>query len=191
EQLEQIDSIHTTYVTKTNLARQRSLTLSVNASVPITKWWKSNIYMQGAYNSFKGFINTGVISVGGPSFNANMQNQFTLPKGWSMELSGYFNSKAVYGTIVGLSQGSADFAVAKNIMKNKGTIKVNFNDFLGLQQWSGYSRYQNVDVTIHNHWESRVVNLSFTYRFNKGQNTEQRRSGGADEEQSRVKSGKG
>ncbi|MEP6682594.1 MAG: TonB-dependent receptor [Parafilimonas sp.] len=188
EQLEQIDSIHTTYVTKANLASQHSLTLSISAGVPITKWWRSNIYVQGAYNSFKGFINMGVIKVGGPSFNANIQNQFTLPKGWSMELSGYYNGKAVYGTIVGLPQGSADFAVAKNILKKKGTIKVNFRDFLGLQQWSGYSRYQNIDVTIHNHWESRVVNVSFTYRFNKGKGAEQRRNGGADEEQSRVKS---
>ena len=191
QQLQQIDSIHTTYVTRTNLAKQHSITLSINAAIPVTKWWRTNVYVQGAYNKYEGFINTGVINVEGPAFNANMQNQFTLPKGWSMELSGYFNSKAVYGTIVGLPQGSADFAVAKNMLKNKGTLKVSFRDFLGLQQWGGYSRYQNVDVTIHNHWDSRAVNVSFTYRFSKGQNAEQRRSGGADEEQSRVKSGKG
>ena len=191
QQLEQVDSTHTTFVTQTNLAKQRSITLSINAGVPVTKWWRTNLYMQGAYNKYKGFINTGIINVAGYSFNANMQNQFTLPKGWSMELSGYFNSKAVYGTIVGLPQGSMDFAVAKNMLKDKATLKLNFRDFLGLQQWRGYSRYQNIDVNINNHWDSRVVNISFTYRFSKGQNAEQRRSGGADEEQSRVKSGRG
>ena len=77
------------------------------------------------------------------------------------------------------------------MFKDKGTLKVSFRDFLGLQQWNGYSKYQNVDVTIHNRWESRVVSLSFTYRFNKGQKAEQRNNGGADEEQSRVKGGKG
>lgn len=192
QQLLQIDSIHTTYVTRTNLAKQRSITLSFNAGVPVTKWWRTNVYMQGAYNTYNGYINTGNISVGGYSFNANMQNQFTLPKGWSMELSGYYNSKAVYGTIVGLPQGSVNFAVAKNILKDKGTVKLNFRDFLGLQQWSGYSRYQNIDVSIHNRWDSRVISVSFTYRFNKGQGAEQRRNNnGADEEQSRVKSGRG
>lgn len=190
EQLEQIDSTHTTYVTNTNLAKQRTVTLSVNAALPITKWWRANLYAQGSYNKYEGFVNTGNIDVEGPAFNANMQNQFTLPKGWSMELSGYFNSKAIYGTIVGLSQGSVNFGVAKKMMKDKGTLKLNFRDFLGLQQWSGYSRYQNVDVTIHNRWDSRVVNLSFTYRFAKGQKTEQRNNGGAGDEQSRVK-GKG
>jgi outer membrane receptor protein involved in Fe transport len=192
EQLEQIDSTHTTYVKRSNLAKQRSVTLSVSAGVPVTKWWRVNMYVQGSYNKFSGYINNGMLDVGGASFNGNMQNQFTLPQGWSMELSGYFNSKAIYGTIVGLPQGSAEFAVVKNIMKDKGSIKVNFRDFLGLQHWGGYSRYQNLDVRINNHWDSRVINVSFTYRFNKGQAGEQRRhSSGADEEQGRVKSGRG
>jgi len=190
EQLIQVDSIHTTFVTNTNLAQQRTITLSVNAAIPITKWWRTNLYAQGSYNKFEGFVNTGIINVEGPAFNANMQNQFTLPKGWSMELSGYFNSKAVYGTIVGLSQGSVNFAVAKKVLKDKGSLKLNVRDFLGLQQWNGYSKYQNVDVTIHNEWESRVVNLTFTYRFSKGQKAEQRNIGGAGDEQNRVK-GKG
>jgi hypothetical protein len=190
EQLMQIDSTHTTYVTKTNLAKQNSFTLSVNAAVPVTKWWRANLYVQGAYNKYKGFVNTGIINVEGPAFNANMQNQFTLPKGWSAELSGYFNSKAIYGTVVGLPQGTLNFAVAKKVLKDKGSVKLNVRDFLGIQQWRGYSRYQNVDVKIHNKWESRVVNLTFTYRFSKGQKAEQRNHSSSDEEQSRVK-GKG
>jgi outer membrane receptor protein involved in Fe transport len=192
QQLEQIDSTHTTYVRQTNLAQQRSVALSVSAGVPIAKWWRANAYVQGSYNKYSGYINNGILNVSGPALNINMQNQFTLPKGWSMELSGYYNSKAVYGTIVGLPQGGADFAVAKNVLKDKGSVKVNFRDFLGIQEWSGYSRYQNLDVTIHNKWDSRVLNVSFTYRFNKGQTGDQRRHGsGADEEQGRVKSGRG
>ncbi len=191
EQLEQIDSIHTTYVRKSNLAQQKSLTLSASAGVPVTKWWRINIYAQGSYNKFKGYINNVLLNVHGASFNSNMQNQFTLPKGWSMELSGYFNSKAIYGTVVGLPQGSADFAVSKNILKDKGSIKVNFRDFLGLQGWRGVSRYQNVDVTINNHWDSRTVNINFTYRFNQGKAGEHKQNNAAAEEQNRVKGGKG
>jgi outer membrane receptor protein involved in Fe transport len=191
EQLQQIDSIHTTYVTRTNLAQQRNVTLSMSAGVPVTKWWRINAYAQGSYNRFKGFINEGMLDVHGTSFSANMQDQFTLPKGWSMELSGWFNSKAVDGTMVGLPQGSVNFAVSKNVLKDKGSIKVNFRDFLGLQQWRGVSRYQNIDVTIKNHWDSRVVNVSFTYRFNKGKIEQHRQNSAADEEQNRVKVGRG
>ncbi len=187
QQLEQIDSTHTTYVHQSNLAQQKSLTLSVNAAIPVKKWWRTNIYLQGSYNKFKGYINQGVLDVNGASFNTNIQNQFTLPKGWSMELNGYFNSRANYGTVTSLPQGSVDFAVSKNIFKDKGSIKVNCRDFLGLQQWRGISKYQNVDVNIKNHWDSRVINVSFTYRFSKGKTAEHKQNGAADEEQGRVK----
>ncbi len=187
QQLEQVDSTHTTYVRQSNLAQQKSLTLSINANVPITKWWKANMYVQGGYNKFKGFINESVIDVSGASFNTNIQNQFTLPKGWSMELNGYYNSRANYGTITSLPQGSLGFAVSKNILKDRASIKLNARDFLGIQQWRGVSKYQNVDVNIKNHWDSRVVNISFTYRFSKGKTAEHKQGGAADEEQGRVK----
>lgn len=191
QQLEQIDSIHTTYVTQTNLAKEKSYTISTSLNLPVTKWWRANVYVQGGYNIFKGYINQGILDVSGASFNSNIQNQFTLPKGWGMELSGYFNSKAVYGTMTSLPQGSLNFAMSKNVLKDKGTIKLNVRDFLGIQQWRGVSRYQNVDVTINNHWDSRVVNLSFTYRFSKGANAEHKQNASSDEEQGRVKGGRG
>ena len=64
-------------------------------------------------------------------------------------------------------------------------------DILYTQQFRGYSRYQNVDVTIRQARDSRVVNLSFTYRFSKGKTAAQRKRGGANEEQNRVSIGGG
>ena len=58
----------------------------------------------------------------------------------------------------------------KSILKGKGTLKLDVNDFADLQYFRGYSKYQNIDVTVQNRWDSRVVNVSFTYRFNKGHN---------------------
>ena len=84
--------------------------------------------------------------------------------------------------------GVMNFAVAKSILKNKGTVKINFRDFLDIQQFNGYAKYQNIDVTIHNQWDNRVVNVSFTYRFSKGKVESRQRQNSAEEEQNRVKS---
>lgn len=191
--LEQVDSTFTTFVKQSNIASQRTIGLSVSAGFPVTKWWSTNIYSQANYNKFEGYINNGMISVEGPSFMANISNQFKLKGGWNLELSGFVQSKSVEGTIVALPMGKIDFAVAKTILKNKGTIKLNFRDFLDIQQFNGYSKYQNIDVTIKNQWDNRVVNLSFTYRFNKGKAAPQPQGnrGGADDEQNRVKGGRG
>ncbi len=57
--------------------------------------------------------------------------------------------------------------------------------------FKGYSKYGNVDAQFRNVNDSRTVSLSFTYRFNKGKmnGAGQRKKGGADDEQNRVKAG--
>jgi iron complex outermembrane receptor protein len=82
--------------------------------------------------------------------------------------------------------------VAKQIMKNKGAIRLAVRDVFYTQIFSGYSKYQNVDVTINERRDSRVVNLSFTYRFAKGKTAPQRnKKSGAGDEQNRVNTGGG
>ncbi len=191
--LEQVDSIKTTYQTKGNIAKTRSFTASVSANMPVTKWWKINFYAQANNSKFSGVLNNGYLEAKGTSFMANMSNQFEIKNGWNLELSGFYRGKTVEGTIVSRPMGMMSFAVSKQIMKKKGTIRLNIRDFLNLQYFSGYSRYQNVDLDIHNHWDNRVVNISFTYRFSKGQAAGQQRrhGGGAGDEQNRVKGGGG
>lgn len=189
--LRQVDSTTTTYISNSNIAQQRSVALSVSAGFPVTKWWNANIYMQGSYNRYKGFVNNGFIDFAGPNFMTNIQNQFSLPKGWGFELSGFYRTRSVEGIFVSLPMGVINFGASKSVLKNKGTIKLNINDFADLQAFRGYSKYQNIDVDVKNQWDNRVVNISFTYRFNKGQVGQQRRSGSTDDEQSRVKGGRG
>lgn len=187
--LEQVDSTHTSYVKNSNIAKQQSLSLSMNAGIPVTKWYRTNIYWQVVYNKYKGFVNNGDIDVSATGFMANISNQFTVKKGWIFELSGFYRGRMIEGILVAQPMGRADIAIAKTVLKDKGTIRVNFRDFLNVQKFSGYSKYQNVDVSIHNTWDSRQVNVSFTYRFNKGQSVQHRDHNGAGDEQNRVKGG--
>ena len=187
--LEQVDSTHTSFVKRSNIAKQNTIGLSVNANFPVTKWWKANIYAQGNYNQYKGYVNNGYINVEGPGFMTNISNQFELKKGLSFELSGFYRGKTIEGVLVAEPMGVVNFAVSKNVLKNKGSLKINFRDFLDIQQFNGYSKYQNIDVRIHNEWDNRVVNISFTYRFAKGKvENNQRHNSSAEEEQNRVKS---
>jgi len=187
--LEQVDSTHTSFVRQANIAKQQSFAINMNAGIPVTKWFRTNIYWQVVYNQYKGFVNNGDINVSATGFMGNISNQFTIKKGLTLELSGFYRSRMIEGILVARPMGRADFAISKNILKDKGTIKLNIRDFLNVQQFRGYSRYQNVDVAIHNTWDSRQVNVSFTYRFNKGQSVQHRDHNGAGDEQNRVKGG--
>ncbi|GGH70770.1 TonB-dependent receptor [Filimonas zeae] len=185
--LEQVDSITTTYQTKSNIAKTKVYTASISANMPVTKWWKANIYAQANHSRFSGVVNNGYLEVNGNAFMTNISNQFQIGKTWNLELSGFFRSSAVEGVIVSKPMGALNFAVSKQIMNKKGSLRLNIRDFLNVQAFRGYSRYQNVDINIYNQWDNRVVNVSFTYRFSKGQAAQQRKRGGAGDEQNRVK----
>jgi iron complex outermembrane receptor protein len=76
-------------------------------------------------------------------------------------------------------------------LKNNGTIRLNVRDMFAGGVFKGYSKYSNVDVQFRNVNDSRAGSLSFTWRFNKGKSNAagQRKRGGAEDEQNRVKGG--
>lgn len=187
--LEQVDSITTTYQTKSNIASTRTFTASVSANLPVTKWWKANVYLQVNHNRFSGVVNNGYLEVNGNAFTSNFSNQFQVSKTWSMELGGFYRGATVEGIIQSRPMGVLNFAVSKQVLKKKGSLRLNVRDFLDVQAYRGSSKYQNVDLAIYNQWDNRVLNISFTYRFSKGQaGTQQRKRGGAGDEQNRVRS---
>jgi iron complex outermembrane receptor protein len=189
--LEQVDSTHTSYMKRSNIATRESLGLAVSYNAPLTKWWRTSLYTNVFYNKFSGIINNGYIEVDGTSYSANMNNQFTFKNGWGGEVSAFYRSAAVQGVLVSNPMWAMNIGLSKNIMKNKGSLRLSVRDVFLTQIFGGYSKYQNVDVTIRQQRDSRVANLSFTYRFAKGKAAAQRKRGGAGDEQNRVNTGGG
>ncbi len=189
--LEQIDSTNSSFIKKSNIARRQNLGASISLGMPVTKWFRTNVYVNVFYNHFKGTVNNGEISVGATSFMTNISNQFTFPKGWGAEVSGFYRTQGVEGVLVARPMGALNIGFTKQVLKNKGMLRLVVRDVLYTQIFNGYSKYQNVDVTIRQNRDSRVVNLSFTYRFSKGKTAAQRKRGGANEEQNRVNLGGG
>lgn len=191
EVLEQVDSTNTSFMKKSNIASRKNIGLAVSLNAPVTKWFRTSIYTNVFNNAFSGIINGKLEEVSGTSFMANMNNQFTFNKGWSGEISGFYRSPVIQGVLVSNPMWAMNIGVGKQIMKNKGAIRLVVRDVFRTQIFNGYSKYQNVDVTINQTRDSRVVNLSFTYRFAKGKTAAQRKRGGAGDEQNRVNTGGG
>ncbi|MGZ4049231.1 MAG: outer membrane beta-barrel protein, partial [Bacteroidia bacterium] len=83
-----------------------------------------------------------------------------------------------------------DAGLQKQVLKNKGTLKLSVRDIFSSQNFSGYVNYQDIDVYIKNRHDNTTASLTFSYRFGKPlQNQQRRKTGGASDEQSRVKTG--
>ena len=186
--LEQDEAKNETFVRRANIAKQRQFGISFNTNIPITKWWRSNVYVNAYDNKFDGIVNDTFVTVSATTLTLNGSQQFNFAKTWSAEISGFFRTASVEGVIKAQPMGSVSLGIGKQVMKNKGTIRLNIRDVFYTQQFRGVSRYANVDAAFQERGDSRVVNLNFTYRFSKGKMNGQpkRRAGSASEEQNRV-----
>ena len=203
EILQQNNALKLTNVTKYNIGYVDNFGIAFSVPVPITKWWFSNTYFNLYNNHYVGEIPKVTIGADGTestifqsldaratTYNANTTHQFTLPKKFSLEVSGWYQSGFIEGQLAGKPMGAVSFGIQKKMMKDKATLKLNVNDVFWTQKFRGSFVFNDVDVQIVNRWESRVARVTFTYRFgnNKIKAARQRQTG-LDDEKGRVKSG--
>jgi len=174
--------------TQGNIGQQKTLDLSVNTSFQPAKWWSVNLYAEVYKNTYQGAFYTGYLNQSQVTFSGNGNNQFTISKTWSAEISGFYDSGGTYGQFVTLPKGMLNAAVQKKILNNKGSIKLNMRDILHTFSPSGdITNIVGAHASFHNTLDTQVATLAFTYSFGKQTNTPQKReTGGADSEQGRA-----
>jgi hypothetical protein len=188
--LEQNDTTKITFQTKKNIAKRRNIGVSISYNKPLTKYWTLNFFTNVYNNFFEGFVNNAYLSTEFTAFMFNASNQFKFKKGWSAELSGFYRSKTLEtGLIAAEPMGMFSLGASKQILKNKGTLRLNIRDPFWLQKFRGSTRFDNLDVRIQSKWDNRQVALNFTYRFGKNTNNvpqPRRKTNASQEEQNRV-----
>ncbi len=171
-----------------NIGQQKNLDFSVNTNLQPAKWWSVNLYAEVYNNTYQGPFYDGYLNQSQFTFAANGNNQFTISKTWSAELSGFYDSGGTYGQFVTLPKGMLNVAIQKKILNNKGSIKLNMRDIFHTFSPSGtITNITDANATFHNFVDTRVATLAFTYSFGKTTNVPQKReTGGADSEQGRA-----
>ncbi len=180
-----------TIVTQGNIGARQNAGISINAQINFAKWWSAQWYTNFNYSSFKGMLYGEELNVSGTNLLLNVNNQFQLGKGWAAELSGFYRTKGLEGQIIIEGLGQASAGLSKQVLKGKGSVRLNIRDILYTNKVTGTIKFQETTANFQNSRDSRVAGISFTYRFGKPLKGPQnnRKKGGADEEQNRVKAG--
>ncbi|HEX2533062.1 MAG TPA: outer membrane beta-barrel family protein, partial [Chitinophagaceae bacterium] len=187
--LRQNDASKVTFQTKENIASRKVLGLASSYNAPLTKWWTTSIFANVNHSRYEGLVNNAPLDVSITTFMANTSQQFKFAKTWTAELNGWYRTSALEtGMFLLKPMGVFSFGLSKQILKNKGSLKLNVNDPFYIQKAKVDIRFNNIDTYVENQWDNRSLRLTFTYRFSKGQNVQpqQRRGSSAQEEQNRV-----
>lgn len=186
--LKQNDETKVTYQTKENVAKRRTLGLAVSYNKQLTRWWTTSVYINVNNSNYAGLVNNLPLDVTLTSFMCNTSQQFRFAKTWNAEITGFYITRTLEtGMFLIEPMGVFSLGFGKQILKGKGTLKLNVNDPFYIQKARVIIKYGNIDALVTNKWDNRRVGLTFTYRFSKGQNIQQRRkSSSAQDEQNRV-----
>lgn len=181
---------YATIVRRGNIGKREHAGISINAQITVQKWLTSNVYTNYNYNKFSGSLNGEVLEAEAGNLVFNVNNQIKISKEWSAEISGWYRTKGIEGQIAIQPMGQLAAGVSKQVMKGKGSVKLNVRDIFYTQVVKGQINFKSTEASFINKRDTRVANLSFTYRFGKPLNGNgQRKKGSAGDEQNRVKAG--
>jgi len=144
-----------------NFNNRQNLTLAVNYSPSITKFWQVNLYSEGAYilNRAGDFDNKGF------GFVANLNNRLTITKKLSAEINGYYVSTMRVGYNVIKPWGNLSAGLRQLLWKDRLTIALSVNDILNTSLFSFTANTDQVQQLSKENHDMRWVSISATLKF--------------------------
>ncbi|WP_282079498.1 TonB-dependent receptor domain-containing protein [Aquimarina algiphila] len=175
------------FIITRNVADQKIINLSISYPTKINNWW-SVYYSLNAYRSIFEATNQDFVSVSQNTLSLYGQNTFSLPKGYKMEISGWFNSPSIWGGTYQIkSLGSLNLAFQKRFFSDKLTARLAFNDILYTSPWHGDTRFGDLSIRGNGGWDSRQVRFNLTYNFgSKEVKKPRKRKTGIEDEKNRI-----
>ncbi|MDB4923123.1 outer membrane beta-barrel family protein [Mucilaginibacter sp.] len=172
-----------------NVGHTYNIGVSQAVSVTPFSWWSLTAQATFNHKQLRGFNgNTYTSQINQLNISAN--NQFTIAKTYTAEISGFYTTKArndVQELLYPTGQLSA--GIARPVLKKKGTLKFSVRDILYTNAMEGFTSFPNATEYFKIMRDSRVFTLTFTYRFGKTYKTVKRSDGSAAEEMERVGNG--
>ncbi|RPD41719.1 outer membrane beta-barrel protein [Chitinophaga barathri] len=180
----QVDSINTTYERPVNLRRFTSYGISLSATLEPLPWWAFNGFVNVFHNAYKDEGLDNSIT----AWTIYLQNTIKLPADFSAELNGYYESASNYGSAVSRPYHTISLGIQKLLLNKKATVKLAFSDIFRTKNYNQRINSNGVDMKMLIRPDSRVLNLSVTYRFGKHFESRER-SSGSEDLRGRVRSG--
>ena len=174
-----------------NIADATNVSLNISYPFDIARWWSAYSNFSLYHAAYDADFEGVEIDLDATAYNIFLQNNFILPKDFKLELSGWYNSPAIWGgTFVTEHMWSLDFGVKKSIWNDRAQIRMGVSDIFKTQRWSGYSEYGGLRVDGSGGYDSRRFKVGFTYQLGNQQvKAARKRKTGLDEESKRIKEG--
>ncbi|MBX7108539.1 MAG: TonB-dependent receptor [Chitinophagales bacterium] len=189
EQFYQVDSTKTIVLLSENFGSNTTYASTVYAQLQPFTWWSLTPVLTAFYQDLEtkyletDFHNTHL------GCQVNIQNSFTLPKGFSLELSAQYQSPVIFSIASIEANGDVSMGIKKTLWDGKASVKLNARDIFNTNNIKGEIVYANINSSFAQNNDQQRFGINFTYRFGASQESQRRRQSAIDEEVNRVKRG--
>lgn len=183
----QDDDTRISYQIPANMQDYEQFNLGVYIPLKYRKIVNSTLSASVYLNKYSSPLQGGTLQQDFTSWDMNMNNSFTLGKGWTAELNGFYLSRMVWGLFYIKDYGQVSAGIQKVTNDKNSIFKLNVSDIFLTNHIAVDVNYQNQEFFTERNWDSRVITFSYTYRF--GKNTVSRarqRTTGVEEEKRRA-----
>jgi outer membrane receptor protein involved in Fe transport len=169
---------------------RKTVTISLSLPVTITRWWNMQANLNGSFQEIKGWYNGAVLIIDSKNFYLSGQQNFILPKQFTLSLSGFYRSANLFGISRSRGLGLLDAGLQKKFTKINSTLRLNwgniFNTFIFRTEINQPDK--NLIATGRLLFTRPSVRLTYTHNFGNDKLMAKRnRSLGNEEEKDRLK----
>ncbi|RZK50673.1 MAG: hypothetical protein EOO99_00430 [Pedobacter sp.] len=172
--------------TEGNVGKMEQMGAFIGLQIKPFKWWNINLQSNYNYKDMQGFANSNY-SGNVHQIHSTMNNQFSLNKTLTAELSGFYTGRArndIQEVLVPTGQLTIGFS--QSLWKGKGSLRLTARDVLYTQIMKGETDFPDAFESFSLWRDSRIFNVGFQYKFGKTLKAPKRSSGGAAEELNRA-----
>lgn len=182
---EQVNNIY--YSRPGNYGNQTAYGVSISGELNITKWLNFQYYSEMkniGYNT--SIYNQPLVEnrwywYVGPAF------KFMITPKLTADLAGSYQTRILSGQFLTIPVTQMRVGLGYKILKEKGSVKLSLSDVFHSNKPGGDIRnIANSKANWLSKLDTRVVTISFSYRFSKGKALNARESGSSDSEKQRV-----
>jgi outer membrane receptor protein involved in Fe transport len=190
-QTQRVDTVsNIVYLSAKNFTYEQYLTASFSLPFAVTKWWSMQNNINCDWRQVNTIYNDEPVQLHVFDFNVNSTQRFTLPKDYSIELTGFYSSASYFGSAKLKPMYQVDLGIQKKFKNKKDVLSLTANDMFNSGTYYRFIDNLPIKNTILRgsfNFGMVAYRLTYTHNFgNKALKGKRDRSTGAEDELKRV-----
>jgi outer membrane receptor protein involved in Fe transport len=176
----------TTFTQPRNLSSGSTYGLELTGRAQLLPVWDATLNVNFFQNEVNGANIDPSLNNSGFSWLSKINTNLRLPKGFSFQANANYESPKVAGQGQLQDVWWIDAAIRKNLWNNKATVVFNVSDIFNTRKYTTIYDLPVYYQTTYRDRETRVANISFTWRFGKSDlKSQSRRKGNQQQDKTR------